>query len=112
MNGLIKKYCFVISLFLFPVSSFAQYSAGDTIQIVAAEYRVDTIEAEWNATLVTSIEGRNVPVELDGRIVIGKTKTGAELGYPVFVGAEGGSFIFSFEYKGFSGYEVEGYINL
>jgi len=112
MNGLIKRYCFVISMFLFSINSFAQYSAGDTIQIEAAEYIVDTIEAEWNATLVTSIEGRNVPVELDGRTVIGKTKTGAELGYPVYVGADGGSFIFTIEYKGFSGFDVEGYINL
>ena len=98
---MIKRYCFFISLFLFSINSFAQYSAGDTIQIEAAEYIVDTIEAEWNATLVTSIEGRNVPVELDGRTVIGKTKTGSELGYPVYVGAEGGSFIFTIEYKGF-----------
>lgn len=96
----------------FTINSFAQYQAGDTIEIRATTYEEEIIEAEWNATNVTPIEGKNVPVELDGRIVIGNTKTGSILGYPIHVGAAGGTFIMSIDYKGFSGFTYEGYIYL
>ncbi|MCK4923187.1 MAG: heparinase II/III family protein, partial [Bacteroidales bacterium] len=101
-----------VSLLFWMLTAYAQYEAGDTIYVPTDSYAPLTIEAEWNATNVTPIEGKNVPVELDGRIVIGDTKTGSVLGYPIHVGAGGGSFILSVEYKGFTGYLVEGYIYL
>ncbi len=90
----------------------AQYQAGDTIQIAAIDYSTDTIEAEWNATNVTSVPGKNVPTELDGRIVIGNPKTGSTLGYPIYVGSGGGTFVLTIDYKGFSGASAEGYMYL
>ncbi len=106
------KFTWLICFLLMASRSFAQYQAGDTIQIAAIDYITDTIEAEWNATNVTSVPGKNVPTELDGRIVIGNTKSGSILGYPVFVGAAGGSFIMTIDYKGVTGYSAEGYMNL
>ncbi len=109
MKKTIIQFSITFSLFLFTLNSFAQYQAGDTIQIKALEYITDTIEAEWNATNVTSVPGKNVPMEIDGRTVIGNIKTGSTLSYPINVGADGGTFIFSIEYKGTPGGPAEGY---
>ena len=69
-------------------------------------------QIERDQTVSTLVHGnhcRTTIFRLDGRIVIGNTKTGSVLGYPIDVGAEGGSFIFNIEYKGFTGFDVDGY---
>ncbi len=106
------RYLVIGLLCSLSIPGFAQYQAGDTIEIAATDYEEVIIEAEWNATNVTSVEGKNVPMELDGRTVIGNPKTGSILGYPIHVGAGGGTFVMSIDYKGFSGFSADGYMYL
>ncbi len=101
-----------IGMLCSPTISVAQYQAGDTIEIKTTTYEEQIIEAEWNATNETSVAGKNVPTELDGRTVIGDTKSGSLLGYPIYVGEGGGSFLINIDYKGFPGGQFAGYMDL
>ena len=96
----------------YSVLSFAQYQAGDTIEIKTDTYEEQTIEAEWNSINESPIAGKNVPTEMEGRVVIANTKSGSLLGYPIYVGEGGGSFVINIDYLGRPGGQFAGYMNL
>lgn len=105
--------CLFISLLCsLSLSSFAQYQAGDTIEINTDTYEEQIIEAEWNSINESPIAGKNVPTEMEGRVVIANTKSGSLLGYPIYVGEGGGSFVIDIDYFGRPGGQFAGYINL